>query len=83
MRALARGIGPRRRKKHKNTISGRKPSILSAASQPLQSLARANAKPPSRLLFDACHMGVVLRALLLTELPLALVLLFGADGPQQ
>ncbi|MDO4723631.1 MAG: histidine kinase [Comamonadaceae bacterium] len=46
-------------------------------------MARAAAKPPSRLLFDACHMGVVLRALLLTELPLALALLFGADDLQQ
>ncbi|PAT31017.1 sensor histidine kinase [Vandammella animalimorsus] len=81
--ALACGIGPRRRKKHKNTMSGRKPSILSAASQRLQPLARAAVMPPSRLLFDACHMGVVLRALLLTELPLALVLLFGADDLQQ
>ncbi|RMX02904.1 sensor histidine kinase [Allofranklinella schreckenbergeri] len=52
-------------------MNGRKPSILSAPH------------PPSRLLFDACHLGVVLRALALVEAPLALAVLFGAPGLEE
>ncbi|RZS33561.1 sensor histidine kinase [Corticibacter populi] len=36
------------------------------------------AQPSQALLFDACQIGVVLRAIVLVELPLALIALFGA-----
>jgi two-component system sensor histidine kinase AlgZ len=41
--------------------------------------AQAAARPATALVFDACHMGVILRAVLFVELVLAVALMFAAS----
>lgn len=45
--------------------------------------ALVQVRPRSRLLFDACHTGVVLRALALALVPAALLALFGAGSASE
>ncbi len=54
------------------------PQILSAFQELASEPARAAARPAP--LFDACHVGVALRAVLFVELVLAVSALFGASG---
>lgn len=57
-------------------MNGTKRTILSAPSPRLAQAALLAPDKPSLLMFDACHSGVMLRALLLVELPLAFIVLF-------
>jgi two-component system sensor histidine kinase AlgZ len=65
----------------------RKPSILSTPSpvprEPSPAVAGAKRVParPANLLFDVCHVGAVLRAVLLVEAVVAVVALFLAPSP--
>ncbi|MCM2251828.1 MAG: histidine kinase [Ramlibacter sp.] len=53
--------------------------ILSAFPQAAD---RLPAQPRRALVFDACHVGVVLRAVLFVEMVMAAGALFGATGPE-
>ncbi|THU04417.1 sensor histidine kinase [Lampropedia puyangensis] len=64
-------------------MNGTKRNILSARAPRAAPAALVLSDKPSLLLFDACHLGVVLRALLLVETPLALIVLFQASTLQE
>ncbi|WP_332814999.1 sensor histidine kinase [Ramlibacter sp.] len=59
-----------------------KDSRILSAFQDLPDAGRAAVRPASRqvLLFDACQVGVVLRAVLFVEAVMAVGAMFGADG---
>ncbi len=55
--------------------------ILSAFQE--TTLPVAPARPARALVFDACHIGVVLRAVLFVEVVVAIGAMFGAAGPSE
>lgn len=64
----------------KHAMNGTQRTILSAPSPRAAPAGLLAPDKPSLLMFDACHTGVMLRALLLVELPLALLLLFSSQS---
>ncbi|MDD2545712.1 MAG: sensor histidine kinase [Burkholderiaceae bacterium] len=63
-----------------------KPPILSTSPPPAAAFGRRPLAHPladRRLVFDACHAGVVLRALLCVETALGVGVLYGADSPAE
>lgn len=52
--------------------------ILSVFHNPASASARNAAPPPVALVFDACHVGVVLRAVLFVQAVMAVAAMFGA-----
>src|SRR5512133_1746288 len=56
----------------------KEPQILSVFHDDAAAWARNAAPPPVALVFDACHVGVVLRAVLFVQAVMAVAAMFGA-----
>jgi two-component system sensor histidine kinase AlgZ len=56
----------------------KEPQILSVFNNPASASVRNAVQPPVALVFDACHVGVVLRAVLFVQAVMAVAAMFGA-----
>ncbi|MEY4138607.1 MAG: hypothetical protein RLZZ371_789 [Pseudomonadota bacterium] len=59
----------------------KEPQILSVFHDPAAALAKNAAPQAAALVFDACHVGVVLRAVLFVQVVMAVAAMFGAASP--